>query len=124
MNPQARAEHLRQNDLFKRDYEHANTQLAVWALTLRKHDTSVEHLRSFVDAGMALSKVCEHSLSDENPLNVLFWLNNRLNMEIDKGCRDCRYKAICMQQLYQVKDRIMMLCRSLGKGNVVPLFAA
>lgn len=124
MDPQARAEYLRRSDLFKRDYEHANTQLAIWAMTLRNNETPVEHLRSFTDAGLHLSEVCNHELSEHSPLDVLFWVEKALRTEMNKGHRDCRYRAICTQKMYQVKDLITSLCRNSGRGNVVPLFAA
>jgi len=123
MNAQDRAEKLKQEDRYRKAYHHANTALAVKALPLRKASVEQQHLRSFVAAGLELAKVCEQPQSDKSPLEVLFWLKERLQSESNKPCRNCLYRAACRKEIKTVRRSMHEFCNSFGKGNVVPLMA-
>lgn len=121
MNALVHAEKIKQIDQYKRDFNHANTQLAVKALPLRRHSAQPEQLNSFVMAGLQLAHVCTHEHADESPLNILFWLRRRIMLEADKPCRDCVYKASCRKELNKVHKTLQSVCNNYG--NVVPLFS-
>lgn len=122
MDPQNRAERLRQTDQFKRDFEHANTELGLRAMSLRTPDTDPQQLKMFVEAGIKLAKVCENQYATEHPLNVLFWLRNKLQAEAFKPCRSCIYRAACHSETAHVRRCIRALCQSIGgsDGRILP----
>lgn len=123
MSQNNRAERLKQTDQYKRDYEHANTELGLRAMCLRTVDTDPQQLRQFVAAGIKLAKVCEHQYATESPLNVLFWLANKLQLECAKPCRSCIYLEACQSEEEQVKRCIRSVCQEFGEGKVVPFLA-
>lgn len=123
MDQHNRAEKLKLTDQYKRDYEHANTELGLRAMWLKKTDTNPQQLKMFVASGMKLARECENRYATENPLNVLFWLTNTLQLEALKPCRSRVYRATCQSECAQVKRCIRSVCQSFGQGKVVPFLS-
>lgn len=124
MNAEERANKLKQLDSYRRDFDLANTALAIKALPLRQAHTEEQQLKSFVAAGLELASVCEQPSSDTNPLDVLFWLDQSIQTESVKPCRDFAYRLACKQEIRHIHRRIKRFCQSLGQGNnIVPFLA-
>lgn len=116
-----RAEKVKLKDKFKREFDHANTRLAVTALPLRRHEIQLEQLDSFVDAGLKLAEICQQEHAQESPLNILFWLRKRLLLETRKPCRNFHYRAKCRQEIDRIHTKLHCICNTYGSGNAVPL---
>lgn len=114
------AERLRLTDLYKRNFEHANTELAVRGLPLRNNTANVEQLRAFVSAGLKLATVCQQPYSQNDPIDVLLWLRERLSQETDKPLHDVMFKAACRREIDRVKHQLRAVYQITGQHNVVP----
>jgi hypothetical protein len=121
MDAEMRAHRLKMLDEYRRTFEHANTGLSIAVMGLSQQQAMPARIVSFTDAALSFVNVCEHELSRQNPLDVLFWLRDRLVSEGAKPGRDDVFIAQCNREVRGVETLIQDACAELGDGKVVAL---
>lgn len=113
--------HFEQLDQLRRDFDHWNTHLCMTALRFRKQSPALTDVADFVQATLALAKVCEHELSEHSPLDVLFWARNKLRQEYFRGNHGDVFDAYCKREKAKLEQSIQRYCDHVGNGKVVAL---
>ena len=122
-DPKTRAQKIFQRDKFRQDFDQANTRLAILAMPLKNPVPTIVQLNNFVDAATELYKVCSQSASDKSPLDVLFWLRDRLlNERCSKEGED-KYVAECDRQIINIENDIHKTCEQLAPGKLFALLS-
>lgn len=120
-DPKTHAQKIFERDKFRQDFDQANTGLAIAAMPLSHPLPTIAQLNSFISAATKLCRVCSQSASDRRPLDVLFWLRDRLLSERSSPGRDEKYFAECDRQIVNIERKIRRTCEELAPGKLVAL---
>lgn len=121
MTPAEHAHRLYMLDQFRRDFDHANTHLTVCGFALRNNQASQAQLNCFIQAALSVKTICEQEYSLHNPLDVLFWLKQKLDDFSQQEERPEVIRASCRRELRLTEERIQQMCAEVGEGKVVAL---
>lgn len=121
MNTANQAQRILMQDEFRKDYETANTRVTLSVILLASKESGPQEVSEFVDATMELAKVCESPCSKHQPLEVLFWLRQKLQKECKKPCRSACFRSYCQQHIHHAGNKIQNVCDRVGDGNIIAL---
>lgn len=121
MDPVERGHRIRMLDEFRRDFEQANTRLTVCGFALRNNDATQAQFSSFIQAALDVKAVCERPYALHNPLDVLFWLKQKLEDFSQQSERPEVIRASCRRELRLTEERIQNICDEVGEGKVMAL---
>ncbi|PAJ71969.1 hypothetical protein CJF42_23750 [Pseudoalteromonas sp. NBT06-2] len=105
----------------KLEYKDAQAKLAVASLPLTFKNTTIKQLGGFITAALAVHDVCRDKQMHESPLDVLFWLRQRLKKETKNVERDELYRAHCLRQIDKVERKIAIACVKHSQGSLTIL---
>ncbi|WP_353293944.1 hypothetical protein [Thalassolituus maritimus] len=108
-------------DEFRKQYDTANTRVTLSVILLASRTSGPEEVSEFVDATMELAKVCESPCSKHQPLEVLFWLRQKLQRECRKPCRSACFRSYCQQHIHHAGDKTQDMCDRIGNSNIIAL---
>lgn len=115
------ANHFEQLDRLRREYERSNTHLYMKTLRLKHDSASLSDVSDFVHAAKQLAQVCEHELSEHQPLAVLFWARNKLRAEREALCRSEAFRSHSRREIAVLEHALQGYCEQMGDGKVTAL---
>lgn len=102
-------------------YDHARSMLAIANLALVLRDATTEQLRLFITAALQLHDACSNEKTAERPIDVLFWLRQRLKQEANKPEKDEFFRAQCLREVSKVEKKIGAASVELSRGKLTIL---
>ncbi|TMO57433.1 hypothetical protein CWC18_18540 [Pseudoalteromonas aurantia] len=107
-------------DAYKKEFDHANSELSVRSLILKHTPTEYANLSAFLDACHKVKQVCLRYGDVQCVADLQLWLRNSIVLQYSR-CENCqKQQGKCIAELTKLDRQMSHLFPKLG-ANVVPL---
>ena len=99
-------------------FEQSQAQLVMATLQLEHSNTTLKQLFQFIDAALTLYQASKAQHIPMNPIDVLFWLRQRLIKETKDPEKNTMYRSQCHQYTAEIEKKIALACTQNGRGDL------